>query len=104
MHDRRWRAGIAVAWIVGISWFAIESQKPPPASPLAAPEGMFSAARAHKYVGQLAQAPHPPGSVEAKQVRAILLREFARLGLEAHIQIPNDPAAQGLHRLARLHR
>src|SRR5262249_49535848 len=40
--------------------------------------------------------------VEAKQVRDMLLRELARLGLEPHIQIPNDPASQVLNVVARL--
>jgi Peptidase family M28 len=102
VDDRGWWAGIAVAWIVGISWLAIDSQKPPPALDADAPKDVFSAVRAQTHVVEIAQAPHPMGSAEAKRVREILLRRLAQLTLEPQVQIPKDPSSQVRNIVARL--
>lgn len=102
MHDRGWQTAIAIAWVVSIAWLAIELQKPPSALAANAPEDMFSAARAQKHVVEIAQAPHPTGSAEAKRVRDVLLRELTYLGLKPQVQIPRDPASPVRNVVARL--
>lgn len=102
MHDRSWWAGIAISWIVGISWLAIDFQKPPLALGADAPENVFSAARAQKHLVEIARAPHPMGSPESSRVREVLVRELAQLGLEPQVQIPGDPDSPVRNVLARL--
>ncbi len=77
-----------MAWIVGISWLAIDLQKPPSALAADAPEDVFAAVRAQKHLTEIARAPHPTGSAEAKRVREFLLQKLADLELEAQVQIP----------------
>ncbi len=102
MDDRGWQAAMAVAWIVGIAWLAIDFQKPPSALAASAPDNVFSAGRAQRHVVEIARAPHPTGSAEAERVRKILLCELAQLGLEPQVQIPRDPDSQVRNVLARL--
>jgi hypothetical protein len=102
VRDRSWWAGIAISWIAGISWLAIDFQKPPPALGVDAPENAFSAARAQKHIVEIARAPHPMGSPESSRVREILVRELAQLGLEPQVQIPGDPDSAVRNVLARL--
>jgi len=102
VDDRGWRAGLALAWTVGISWLAIDLQKPPPALAADSLEPVFSAVRAQEHVVEIAQAPHPTGSSEAKRVRKFLLEKLAQLALEAQVQIPKDPASPVRNVLARL--
>jgi hypothetical protein len=100
--DRGWWTALAVTWIVGIAWLAIDLQKPPPALGANAPDELFSAARAQKHVAQIARAPHPAGSPEARRVCQILVRELAQLGLEPAVQDASDPATQVHNVVARL--
>ncbi|MGO9471027.1 MAG: M20/M25/M40 family metallo-hydrolase [Isosphaeraceae bacterium] len=102
MHDRGWWAGIALAWVLGISWLAIDSQRPPAALAVDAPDGMFSAGRAQRHVVEIARAPHPTGSAEAERVRKVLLKELAQLALEPQVQTPRDLDSQVRNVLARL--
>jgi len=92
---------MAVAWILGVSWLAIDLQKPPAALAVDAPQDMFSAGRAQKHVVEIARAPHPMGSTEAKRVREILLQKLAQLALEPQVQISQDPDSQVRNVLAR---
>jgi hypothetical protein len=93
---------VAVAWIVGIAWLAIDFQKPPQALGRGAPGGVFSAVRAQKHVVEIARAPHPTGSAEARRVREFLLCELLQLGLEPQVQSPRDPTSAVRNVLARL--
>jgi hypothetical protein len=98
VYQHTWRAWAGVAWVVAISWFAIEAQKPPAALPIDAPDEVFAAGRAQKYVEEIARAPHPMGSDEAKRVRELLVQQLEQLfvwptlagllGLGVKVQLP----------------
>jgi hypothetical protein len=85
---RHWPAWLAVAWAVGVSWVAIDAQKPPQGLAADAPPEAFSAARAQAHVEAIARVPHPMGSAESERIRAVLLEKLKELGLEVQIQAP----------------
>jgi len=102
VHDRRWPLWVAVAWVIAVSWFGIDAQKPPPSLPADAPSEQFAAGRAQKHVEAIARAPHPMGSPEAERVRRVLVQKLEELGLVPEIQSPkisDSPARNVLTRL-----
>jgi Peptidase family M28 len=102
VYQRPWRTWIGVAWAVAISWFAIEAQKPPAALPVDAPDEVFAAGRAQKYVEEIARAPHPMGSDDAKRVRELLVQQLEQLKLVPEIQVPNMSDSSARNVVARL--
>ncbi|MFI5453847.1 MAG: M20/M25/M40 family metallo-hydrolase [Isosphaerales bacterium] len=101
-HDRRWLSWVAVAWVIAVSWFGIDAQKPPPAQPADAPADQFAAGRAQKQVEAIARAPHPMGSPEADRVRGVLVQKLAELGLVPEIQSPKSSDSPARNVLTRL--
>jgi hypothetical protein len=102
LRYHRWQAWTALAWLVGISWLAIEVQKPPPALGVDAPADIFSAGRAQAIVAAIAREPHPMGSTESKRVREVLGHSLKELGLAPQIQVPKDGSLPLRNVLARL--
>ncbi len=102
MHDRRWPPWVAVAWVIGVSWFGIDSQKPPHALLADAPAEVFAAGRAQKHVQAIARAPHPMGSAEAEHVREVLVQKLAELDLAPEVQSPRRGDSPARNILARL--
>jgi acetylornithine deacetylase/succinyl-diaminopimelate desuccinylase-like protein len=102
VHDRRWPPWVAVAWVIAVSWFGIDAQKPPAALPVDAPSEQFAAGRAQKHVEAIARAPHPMGSPEAERVRGVLVQKLVELGLVPEIQSPKIPDSPARNVLTRL--
>jgi len=102
VHDRRWPPWVAIAWVIGVSWFGIDSQKPPHALPVNAPADVFAAGRAQKHVQAIARVPHPMGSPEAEDVRRVLVQKLAELDLAPEIQSPQHGDSPARNILARL--
>lgn len=59
---------------------------PPAAVPAGAPAEIFSSGRAMAHLRQIAQRPHPTGSVENNRVRAYLVSQLEALGLDVEVQ------------------
>ncbi len=59
---------------------------PPAPLPASVSAAIFSSARALSMVRQIAQKPHPTGTLENERVRNSLVAELKGLGLEPHIQ------------------
>ncbi len=100
--QRTWQAWIAVAWAVAVSWCAIVAQRPPAALPVDAPTDVFAAGRAQKHVEEIARAPHPMGSAEAKHVRELLVQKLKQLKLAPEIQLPKKYDSSARNVVARL--
>ncbi len=87
-----WLATAAFLIIVGAA--ALASGRPPDALPDDAPPFAFSAARAMKHVEAIAREPHPLGSAAEAPVRAYIVGELKKLGLEPEIQRPRDVGSE----------
>lgn len=74
---------LAVSSLVLLSWF---SQRPPEPLPATAPATVFSAQRAIEHVGRIAREPTPVGAPSGDEVRAYLVDELSRLGLDVEVQ------------------
>lgn len=73
-----------VAALVGsLVWLRLG---PPAVVPSSAPPAVFSAERARVHVEQIARAPHPSGSPEARAVEAYLVRSLEALGLGVEVR------------------
>ncbi|TXK38150.1 M20/M25/M40 family metallo-hydrolase [Pontibacter qinzhouensis] len=72
--------------LVAICWLSIYLVRPPEALPSDAPLQEFSAARAMQHVRQVAQEPHAMGTAAHARVRAYLVSEMKKLGLETQVQ------------------
>lgn len=59
---------------------------PPAAQPADAPAERFASGRAMAHLRQIAQRPHPTGSVENARVRAYLVGQLEALGLNVQVQ------------------
>ncbi|MFN3930192.1 MAG: M20/M25/M40 family metallo-hydrolase [Brevundimonas sp.] len=79
---------LALALLLGV----VSLQSPRPVG-VDAPATAFSAERAMAHVRELAQRPHPVGSVDHARVRDHLLRRMTALGLETSTQ--TGPIARG---------
>ncbi|GAA4417734.1 M20/M25/M40 family metallo-hydrolase [Nibrella viscosa] len=72
--------------LTGFSGWSIWLIRPPEALPATAPVTEFSAERAMSYVRRIAAAPHAMGTPAHEQVRAYLINEMRRLGLQPEVQ------------------
>jgi hypothetical protein len=102
VHQRTRLAWVAAVWVILVSWFAIDAQRPPAALPVDALSKDFSAGRAQKHVEAIARAPHPMGSAEAANVRRILCQKLAELGLSPHVQSPKSSISPVRNVLTRI--
>jgi hypothetical protein len=102
VRQRTWPAWVAIAWVVAVSWFSIDAQKPPASRSADAPSDLFAAARAQKHVEAIARAPHPMGSPEAEYVRGFLVQKLEELGLAPEIQAPRTSSSPVRNVVARL--
>jgi putative ATP-binding cassette transporter len=75
-----------IVFILLFVWLGIRQQSVPAASSDNALDG-FSSARAFKHLQQIAQQPHPPGSVDHVRVRDYLQQQIASLGLSSDLQV-----------------
>jgi len=87
-------AGVLLAWLA--------SATPQPLSS-AAPPDRFSAGRAMRDIGQLAQVAHPVGSVEDDHVRTLLVGKLRALQLAPQVRCSDDVAG-GARRPPRTYR
>jgi Peptidase family M28 len=81
-------------FLIVVGGMALASGRPPDASPVDVPDFAFSAARAMRHVEAIARQPHPLGSAAAEPVRAYIVDELKKLGLEPQIQRPRDAREQ----------
>jgi len=87
MSGRRDRIALAaVAVVVAMAAWAWWLQRPPAPLPADAPGERFAAGRAVDHLMEIAAAPHLVGSAEHARVRAYIVAELRRLGLETEVQ------------------
>lgn len=88
MNNRKQKliATLLFAWLFVIAVISIQALTPPAARPADAPPETFSSVRAMEHVRVIAREPHPIGSPANEAVRAYLVKELEKLGLEPHIQ------------------
>src|SRR5262245_61649567 len=79
-----------VVFLIVAGGVSMATQQPPRALPAGAPAESFSAARALRHVEAIAREPHPLGSAAEEPVRAYIMDELRKLGLEPEIQRPRD--------------
>ena len=101
-QQSKWPAWLALATGVVIAWLAIDGQTAPAALSADAPPTVFAAGRAQRLVEAIARAPHPMGSLEAENVRKLVVQKLNELGLTAEIQAPRMSDNQVRNVVARL--
>ena len=69
-----------------VVFLSVYQLQPPGTVPASAPLTEFSADRAMQHLQVIAQQPHPIGSPEQRKVRAYIVQELDRLGLEPEVQ------------------
>jgi hypothetical protein len=84
-----------VAFLIVAGGAALASGRPPAALPADAPRWAFSPERAVRHVEAIARQPHPLGSAAEDPVRAYIMDELKKLGLEVEIQRPRDARERG---------
>src|SRR5689334_16732311 len=77
-----------VVFLAVVGGMALACGRPPAASAAGAPPFAFSAERAMKHVEAIAREPHPLGSAAGEPVRAYIMGELKKLGLEPELQRP----------------
>jgi hypothetical protein len=87
---RRLAPWATAAFLAVVGGFALARQGPPRALPADAAAGEFSAGRAMRHVEAIAREPHPLGSPAEGPVRAYVMDELRKLGLEPEIQRPHE--------------
>lgn len=80
---RPWRL---LALALACAVLVLHGRRPPAAAPDTAPATAFSAQRAMRHLGVIAQRPHPIGSPDAARVRTYLLATLDSLGLSTEVQ------------------
>src|SRR5437588_8799122 len=80
------RIGVALALLVLCAFSILRVARPPRAVPATAPDTTFSAERAMRQVEQIAQRPHPMGTVDHDRVRDYIVDQLSTLGLRPQIQ------------------
>jgi hypothetical protein len=80
------RIGTAAGLLVLCAISVLRVARPPAAVLATAPDTVFSAERAMRYVTQIAQRPHPLGSADHDRVRDYILAQLSELGLAPQIQ------------------
>ncbi|MBF9251734.1 M20/M25/M40 family metallo-hydrolase [Pontibacter sp. 172403-2] len=82
-------AAFLLITLTGLAWLSLYLLQPPEAKPTDAPATEFSAARAMRYVRQIAQAPHAMGTTAHAKVRGYLVGQMQELGLHPQVQETN---------------
>ncbi|QCR23712.1 M28 family peptidase [Pontibacter sp. SGAir0037] len=72
--------------LAGMAVLSVYLTLPPQAQPADAPQDEFSATRAMAYVREVAKEPHAMGTPAHARVRAYLLQEMQKLGLNPQVQ------------------
>lgn len=72
--------------IAAVLYLSLSSFLPPQPVSEAAPQSLFSSGRAMKHLEQIAQKPHPTGSVELERVRNYIIDELRKLGIKPDVQ------------------
>lgn len=90
--------------LLATGWLSLELVEPPAALPADAPPEVFSAARAHGWVEEVAREPHPTGSPANFRVRELLVERLEELGLEVEVQrtLARYARRPGVTRFARV--
>jgi Peptidase family M28 len=83
----------SIGFVTVVLGLALRSQSPPDVLPADGPSFAFSAARAMKHVEAIAREPHPIGSAAEEPVRAYIMEELRKLGLEPELQGPSATAS-----------
>ena len=92
----RWLRPLAtVLFLILVGGITLAAGRPPRALPADAPAEVFSAGRAMRHVEAIAHEPHPLGSAAEEPVRAYLIDELKKLGLEPELQRPRDARERG---------
>ena len=80
------RIGVALGVLVLCAFSILRTTRPPRAVPATAPDTVFSAERAMRYVEQIAQRPHAVGTADHDRVRDYIEGRLSALGLEPQLQ------------------
>ncbi len=92
----RWLPRLATAaFLIIVGGIVLASGRPPAALPADGPPLAFLAERAMRHVEAIARQPHPLGSAAEEPVRAYIMDELKKLGLETEIQRPRDARERG---------
>ncbi len=87
MLDRKFIVAVLLMLLLaGMALLSMYLVAPPKALPADAPATGFSATRAMQHVRQVARAPHAMGTAEHARVRAYLVAELQKLGLQPQVQ------------------
>lgn len=82
-----WAVSLGVVlFVLLLGWFGVLQQSVPSALSGNAPDG-FSSARAFQHVQQIAQRPHPAGTVDHARVRDYLQQEISSAGLSSELRV-----------------
>jgi hypothetical protein len=100
---RQWPRLATVAFLIIAGGIGLATQQPPRALPADAPADAFSAARALRHVEAIAREPHPLGSAAEGPVRAYIIDELKKLGLEPEVQRPRGPDSVSDPRRSEVH-
>ncbi len=74
------------AALILLAVISIKMDSPPYVVDENAPDSVFSAARAYKYLLEICKAPHSTGTPENKRVREYIVDQCQAMGLQTHIQ------------------
>ena len=80
------RIGVALGLLALCAFSIVRSTRPPRPVPATAPDTVFSAERAMRYLEQIAQRPHPMGTADHDRVRDYIVAQLTDLGLQPQIQ------------------
>src|SRR6185436_10161505 len=69
-----------------LALFSVMSDSPPAPVDNSAPDTVFSARRAYRYLEEITKAPHSCGTAENKRVREYIAGEWRQLGMNVEIQ------------------
>ena len=81
------RIGVGLGLLILCAISIVRVARPPSPVDATAPDTVFSAMRAMKHVAQIAQRPHPIGSVDHDRVRDYIVGQLSALGLSPQIQV-----------------
>lgn len=77
---------IVLVVVIGVTWLAMGTSRPPAPVAASAPAEEFSAERAMEHLKVIAAAPHPLGSAEHAKVQAYIVGELKKAQLEPQVQ------------------
>lgn len=81
-----WASMLALLLAVGVGAVALWRVQPTPPKPRTAPQGEFSAHRAHAHLLEMCVETHPTGSQAAMRVREYIERTVRTMGYEPEVQ------------------